>query len=149
MRYLVIARHGQNDNELLTIKGVDQVQRLGKALSLLTNGGRVLILHSPALRATQSAQILSQTLDSAACEKDYILSSYAPSPGTLTSLLNWVRGMRDETDILVLVTHLELCAEFPPCYAKEELGIALRDSILSYGQAIVIDCQKKRIRVLP
>ncbi|MDP3975825.1 MAG: hypothetical protein Q8P95_02815 [bacterium] len=58
-----------------------------------------------------------------------------------------VNSKAEETDVLIVVTHLEYVNAFPPYFAREKLGIALEAIAIEKGEAWIIDCEG-RTRVL-
>lgn len=109
------------------------------------NGGRVVILTSIATRARESAEILGEIFGVEFEEHDVLWSGNRHSED-LPKALELVRSKKDDTDILVLVTHLEYVEEFPRYFGKNELGESSfpLDGVRK-GEAWDIDCEAKTI----
>lgn len=145
MNHLVLARHGHyNDDGRLSKTGVRQIQSLSEKLKAICNGDSVLILSSPVDRARQSAEILSQNLETD-LEIHDILWSDCDHMEDFDGTIELVRLKLDQAQTLILVTHYEYVESFPAYFAKHELGVELASWLIDPGEAWVIDCRVKKI----
>ncbi len=144
MRYLITARHGQDDGTNLTVGGRQRVAKLAEEIRALIGDARTLVLSSTTDRARQSSEILGAVL-CAEFELHEVLWSQASHPEDFEKTLELVRNKKDRAEILVLVTHYEYVAGFPAYFARKELETTLRSRLIEKGQAWVIDCENKSI----
>ncbi|MFA7332265.1 MAG: phosphoglycerate mutase family protein [Candidatus Delongbacteria bacterium] len=126
MNALALIRHGDLDGNNLSHLGQRQAASLGRQLR--DSGGRrqleARVLSSPAPRARQTASALCSFLGLREPEEDPRLWSGPDGPpgsweqdlpGLVRKLDEWSRG----TELLVVVTHFELCLGLPPLLARK------------------------------
>ncbi len=154
MKKIVIARHGECGFDFkLNTRGEVQMALLAKELEQRIGGGKILILSSPVNRARESAAILSSHFRTDV-RHYHALWSGCDQPVDLLTTLNLVRKHKENTDALILVTHLEFTEQFPKFFAENELE-AIHDSIdrfhgvgLNNGQAWMIDCYSMMLELV-
>lgn len=149
IKFLFVVRHGDYDRDRnLSSFGADQIMELSDQLKGFINGGKVLLLSSPAPRASQSAQIISEKL-CVPVEEHEILWSDNDHCEDFDGLLQIVTKRRAEAEIMILVTHLEYAEGFPDYFASKELGLKNNEApIPSKGEACLIDCVNKRSQLV-
>ncbi len=120
MRYLALLRHGDTEGRGLSHHGRMQAETLGlQLLRLELSAERVSVVTSPALRARQTAALVGKLLGIHRCARDPRLwsgpggheRSYDLDSGELLESLDSPDG---NPELLVLVTHMEICQDLPP-----------------------------------
>jgi len=149
METLILIRHGnyddtEDDNGPLTEAGREKIVRLVDKLKPLAGGRRLLILSSPSKRAQESAEILAAAFG-ISFEKHKVLWSDESHFEDMPAALELVRRRQAEADILILVTHREYIADFPPYFFEQEFGIKISWHIIGKGEAWVIDCERRTL----
>ncbi|MBI4118720.1 MAG: histidine phosphatase family protein [Parcubacteria group bacterium] len=144
MKQLIVVRHGDYGHSELTDLGRTQIRALAEKLKPFTNGATVLVLTSPAVRARQSAEIISSTFGVGFEEHDILWSDESRTENLLGTL-ELVRSRKDGAEVIILVTHYEYVERFPEYIAREELGTELRSRVIGKGQAWVLDCLQKTL----
>lgn len=144
MEKLFIVRHGDYDGGGLSGLGQSQIVVLAEKLKCLVNGGTVRVLSSPAVRATQSAKIISDALGSKLEEHREL---YSP-PFDYDGVEKLIAAFSNTCHSLVLVAHLE-CAQYLPWhFGSRVLGATLESSKIKKGEALVIDCFNKSLQMV-
>lgn len=147
MQRLIIVRHGDYGGRSLTAFGREDIAKLGERLKSTINGGRILILTSTAIRARESAEILSQILG-VEIEENEILGS-EDYMEDMEATLGLVRSKKEAADVLILVTHMEFVEEFPSLFGKEELGVDYFPyRAIGKSEAWDINCEQKTITLV-
>ena len=141
MHTLVIVRHGQSEtNDLLTDRGVSQMEVLGDALRERYRNANFLVLTSAAPRARRSTNVLSKRLASMpAIETHETLWSQDKRPPDYDAVLELVDEREKAADVIVLVTHAEYADNFPSFYATARLGTRLDSHYVEHGRAWIVD----------
>ncbi|MGW8185544.1 MAG: histidine phosphatase family protein [Candidatus Moraniibacteriota bacterium] len=149
MRFLIVVRHGAYDDDFnLNHRGKDQIQRLSEKLKDFVNGNKILLLSSPAPRASQSAKIISEKLN-VPFEEHEILWSDNDHWEDYDGLLKIVKKRRSKAEIIILVTHLEYVEGFPDHFARNELAMDIDyPPIPSKGEACLVDCINKCFQLI-
>jgi len=157
MRHLFIARHGDYGFKDLTEKGKHQTEILGKTIKELLNKDSSCIISSNATRALQSAEILASHLGLSEVEQipDLWSGIGAPEEGyhgyheENKRLMRMINEKGEQTDGLIMVTHMELIEHFAPYFLREELKQERHFSKISEGQAVHFDKEKRKYQILP
>ena len=149
MKLLVVVRHGAYDDDLnLNHRGKDQIQGLSEKLKDFVNGNKILLLSSPAPRASQSAQIISEKLG-VPVEEHAILWSDSDHWENFDGLLKIVKKRKSEAEVIILVTHLEYVEGFPNHFARNELDMDTDyPPVPSKGEACLVDCINKSFQLI-
>ncbi len=143
MKKLILVRHGKyGSDDKLNASGRKQMDNLSETLKSIINGESVIILTSTAPRASESAEIISKSLN-VPFEEHEILWSDNGHPEDIPKVLELVKFHKEKSDILILVTHLEYMDRFPTHFASKELGVAINFQRSEKGCAFVIDCAEK------
>lgn len=145
MKKLIIVRHGHYDySEHLSDYGKEQISSMIDKLRPYIDGSKPLILSSTASRAEESAEILASAFG-VPYEKYNILWSESNIPEDLPGTLELVHSRQQESDIVILVTHHEYAKYFPGYYAEKELGTEFSPVAIEKGEALVLDCERRRL----
>ncbi|KKT26439.1 MAG: Protein containing Phosphoglycerate mutase // Nucleotidyltransferase [Parcubacteria group bacterium GW2011_GWA2_43_9b] len=148
MNFLVIVHHGDYDEQhQITKKGRSNILGWVQQLRDLIDGNRALLLSSTAKRASQSAQVIAESLGVPFEEHEILWADYMHSEDT-KGLMALIDKRKDEAEIIILVTHLAYVDRFPLRFARDVLAIPVPDAghapIPLSGEAVAIDCLKKR-----
>jgi phosphohistidine phosphatase SixA len=127
---------------------------LGKAIREILGRGTAYVVSSPALRASDSTEVLIDELGLDEYEKIQYLWTGADSPlgedyrPGADNLMELVRDRESKPDGLVVVTHMEVAGDLPVAFLKDRFG---REDhiILPKGRAVHIDLEGKLYRYLP
>ena len=120
---IFIVRHGQSDgggDQGLSTNGVFQAKRLGKNIKDIIGDDSVTMWSSAAQRAKETAAMIDHSLD---CDFNQFELLWADNWHQHD--FKWLEGMienwemEDETNNLVIVTHLEYVNDFPRRLVKE------------------------------
>ncbi len=144
MKYLVVARHGHDNENGLSPVGCEQIMGLAQKLKPLLAGSSVCILSSTAERALKSAEILGNVLG-VIFERHEILRSGGSYFEDFPGALSLVKTFTDKIDALILVTHYEYAESFPSYFAEKELGVRLQTWKIKKGEAWLLDCSAKTL----
>ncbi len=147
MKILIVARHGEYVSDELDDRGKRQIADLVEKLSPIVGDREPLILSSTAGRAVESAEIIADHFNTSFDQHD-VLWSENRHREDLPAALELVRLHQDETEVMILVTHLEYVERFPPYYGQEELEIYLDSKAILKGKAWVIDCEAGTITLI-
>ena len=143
MKKLVVVRHGAYNEDLrLDELGQAQISGLAEKLKARVGGTTVRVLSSPLCRADESAEILASALGAPMGPAE-MFDVLRRSEG-FENILNLVRAHEAEAETLVLVGHEWLFA-FPEFYAKNVLRLELCAPKLKFGEACILDCEKKNL----
>jgi hypothetical protein len=161
MDYLAIVRHGHvAPDGRLSSMGQASLDILGQSIErYVTDAGsnsmsESLIVSSSAPRATESSERLAHRLNSEGIFGDDFLwtGPDAPMPydrehGQIDRPFTYIREHGDDYGLIVLVTHLELCQDFPPEFTEENYEIPETSEKLSFaelnrGEAYLLDLDK-------
>lgn len=147
MKKLIVCRHGEIDHDRrLSATGETQIRALSGLLRSFLQPhapARVKLLSSSAPRAVDSSRVLMRELGIAELlRRDCLWSGDGPAPHDIGVISEMVAELEDQ-DVVILMTHYEICREFPPRYARESMRVFIADIVLSRGQARIIDCVKK------
>lgn len=147
MDTLIIARHGHDNGRYLSETGQAQISRLCDRL-LPDMNGSVLVLSSTTDRARESAEIIAKAF-SAEIELHKVLWSENDHPMDLDGALAVIREREPRADVIVVVTHYEYVVDLPAHYATKVLGGSnFPRKLIDKGQAWVIDCDEKTIKIV-
>ena len=144
MKTLVVVRCFDLDfgTKSLTSHGNSEMQMLVDRLLPLFSGKKVHILSSVIQGAKDCAQILAKAFDVTVETHDLLGSNHSLAV-KLPAALQFVKSKCLEADVLILVTHLEFCKEFPSYYSSEVLEVAIPPVDMEKGEAVIIDCNDK------
>lgn len=146
MKNLIIARHGLcAEDGNLDVCGKSQIVKLSIKLELVLTGGVVCVLSSTVDRAVQSARIISWSFGVAEAEAYEILVSPPVDLGAVYRLVSQFKGLCTH---LIIVTHSEYTKDLPAYFGRVALGVSFESHPLQPGQAWVIDCEEKTIRMI-
>jgi hypothetical protein len=152
MKYLILVRHGSYDkyDGRISSFGKECISNLtrNKLKGVVDSNEKTIIISSTAPRALDSAEIISDVLN-IEFEENTILWSDAEHRKNFDNVLEMVRSYKEETDVLILVTHLEYVESFPCFFGRFELGVELDSDEIGKGEAWAIDCKNKTLTLLP
>jgi len=143
MKKLVLLRHGSYSGDHLNDLGRQQIKNLALQLKKLINGDNLSIITSPAIRAVESAQILSSFFG-VKYEVNKVFLSGGQYHEDLPKALEIIRT-KEKVAVLIIVTHYEYLEKFPHYFGKEELGSFFYTDTVDKGEALVIDYQEKSL----
>lgn len=147
MRTLALIRHGDISGPDLSPGGERQASSLGRQLRDLRDGS-VRVLCSPAPRARQTASFICSFLDQLEPEEEMRLWSGPDGdsdswerdlPGLVEQLESWGAAV----ELLVIVTHFELCAGLPRLLERR---FGLRPALpngLQRGEGLWLDLESQ------
>lgn len=143
MKKLILIRHGDYSGDKLNEVGRKQIIDLTNVLKEeYLNDESILLMTSTALRASDSAKVVSEILK--IDYKEYkTLWSDKNHKENHEALLELIKSKQNEAETIILVTHYEYVEEFPAYFASKELDIEWSDKLIGKGEAWVIDCQAK------
>ena len=148
MKQLVIIRDGaQNSRHRLSAVGVEQIKHVAKQLAPHLKGPRVHVCASKALRAMDSAYVLSAALDGWPGTPRFFQNLWSDAQhqqdneNALSLIFEGFQGI----DTLLVVTHLAYTRDLPTLFAKRALGKEVPRVPLKKGHARLIDCETKEV----
>jgi phosphohistidine phosphatase SixA len=152
---LLIVRHGDYDERTNALNevGKKQMSDLGEQIREIKDKEKLstLIITSTAFRAVESAEILTGIIN-APVEKNNLLFYYTPSPKTSATDLQAISNLIDlkgkNIDMLILVTHIELCRELPVFIGRNKLNQGWAEEPIGKGEGWVIDLKAKSKNLL-
>ena len=146
MKNLIIARHGLcAEDGNLDVSGRSQIVGLSIKLEQILTGGVICVLSSTVARAVQSARIISWSFGVEEAEEYELLVS---PPVDLESVCRLVGQFEGFCTHLIIVTHSEYARDLPAYFGRVALGVNFESHALLPGQAWVIDCEEKTIRMI-
>jgi phosphohistidine phosphatase SixA len=147
---LILVRHGPYKsggtylNEDLSEIGRLQIVDLATKLSDHVSGKRVTIVHSPSLRTTQTAEILSRQFRAPMEPHGFLWSGMGGEGQDFAKAHALIRTLMTSNDVVIVVTHYEYVEGFPSYFGFEELGVSnFPTHVIDKGHAWVIDCDAK------
>lgn len=146
MKTLIVARHGDYNSSAGDLSGYgrQQIGELGKALEGVVSG-TVLVLHSTAPRASESAEILALAFNAPRVGHEVLWSGSDGGFEDLAAALSLVEEHAKQFDTIIMVTHFEYVESFPAYWCEHVLGVKLQSHEIEKGEAWVIDCRGKRM----
>jgi len=150
MRLLIVCRHGNyvvtDGRQYLTEAGRKEIAALaGTIMRLTKENERITLLSSTAPRAVESAEVIQSMMGLPPFERTHDLSiEYGVNE---SAGLHLVETHAPDTDVLILMTHLEYCRIIPVQVAKT-LALTIRERDLQTGSAQAIFMDEKRVRIL-
>ena len=152
LKKLILVRHGVDEggrDDHLTETGRRQITDIAKKLVQHVNGSSILMLASTALRAIDSAEILSKMLEISFEPQDLLWSGGGgkvyPDISDFEKLMEIVSNHPSSADVVVFVTHYEYVDEFPEWFGRKHLNASLRGRVIPRGTAFLIDCEQKQM----
>lgn len=160
MKKLIIARHGDyyrqhGSDGSLTYEGYQEVNKLASFLKQHFNSTSIVMFHSPVTRCIESAEIIEKEL-SIKSQVSAILN-----PDSEVNYVNMLFSKDEENDrkrylnnalgliIVILVTHYEFVEKLSSHYGEKELGADFWDSVIDTGKAWLVNCETKKLYLLP
>jgi phosphohistidine phosphatase SixA len=151
--HFILLRHGDINGRDLSPLGERQAASQARHVEALASGPRREVWSSPAPRARQTASPVCARLGLMEPQEDLRLwSGPDGSPGGWeeqpVEFVRWLEGRLDRCDLLVAVTHYELCLAFPPLLA---VAWGLSGTIprgLARGQGWWVERESRRDGVL-
>jgi phosphohistidine phosphatase SixA len=142
MNTLIIWRHADYDANGLTQDGIADVAALSARLSTRHRGQRVRIRTSSANRAWETGKIVAKAYGCEDLEKSSILLCTVGEEIREQQLLEFITGNGDNIDVLILVTHLEICRDLPTAFGRlHDIRVPRLD--VQRGEAVVLDLVNK------
>jgi phosphohistidine phosphatase SixA len=149
MKKCIVIRHANYDdtltNEPLNNSGKTQITKIASYLSnIITPDCKVKLLTSPALRAKNSAELLSSiiAIQFECCEDLWVNPNQSVEAKSVVNEI--LKAYTSECDILILISHLEYCNEFPYYISKQILKEPIvRLCRFSRGEMGVLDIEKR------
>lgn len=153
MRKLFIVRHGSYvpvEDKHLSQEGRRQAVELAEKIAEHVDGMPVTVISSSALRASQTAEIISQKLGvGIELTTDLLWSGNTGkvrgSSKDFRELLKLLDEQFQDCQVVILVTHYEYAECFPQFFAREKLGAVLYSRDIDKGTAWLVDCVEKRL----
>jgi hypothetical protein len=153
MQQLIVVRHGEYvpDKGDITKDSSERLVQLGARLKQLLNGVRPKIYTSLIHAAGISGGILASTFE-AETLSDEILWLDDKHPLNLEGIYQLVAKEERWTKffpvVVMLVTHSNVVTDFPPFFGKQFLNADLEPLQADYGQAVIVDCEKKTAELI-
>jgi hypothetical protein len=119
MKYLALIRHGEITGRELSPLGHLQANKLGgRLLELDVPTDKIKIISSPAIRAKQTSYGIAARLNVSHVEEESRLwsgpdGSVDSFEGFGSSLVEWSNNLLEGCNLLVILTHYEICGEAP------------------------------------
>jgi phosphohistidine phosphatase SixA len=154
MKYIALVRHGDISGNELSPLGQIQASELGNGLHRLNvPAAETRIVSSPAIRAMQTAYGIAASLNIRDAEEEARLWSGPDGiPGSFEglgfTLAEWARRLLAKCNLLILVTHYEICAEAPACLSSLFQCRGPRVNGLARGQGLLYMIDKNEHRML-
>jgi hypothetical protein len=150
MKYLVLVRHGDYENSILTERGRKQAEELGAILREKIDGISI-VLSSTLSRARETSLILARHL--LGDEEFRVYSCFGPSNGhrpdkeVERKALELVEEYGLSFDAVVISTHWEFATFFPFAWGRR-LGINVKLHPIPPGAAYFIDVMNGIVEVI-
>lgn len=138
LKKLIVVRHGNFGYHGLTEAGRDEIEGAAVKISDYVEGKATVMFSSPAERAIQSAEIISEMLDIGFDIKQAIDSNRQYNQAATLEL---VKKHMDEAEIIILVSHLECATYFPPFFAWKLFDTRIFCEDAYYGDVVIFDCE--------
>ena len=160
MKKLIIVRHGAYDfsSERINNYGKAQMCFLAENIDFEADmphleTSAVQIITSSAPRAVDSAETIAGELGISLADiwKDPALWSDTEHPQDDETALDLIDqyASNPDTDVLIVVTHLEYARDLPEIFCSNVLNMHVQRTELEIGQSIIIDCEKKTTTIIP
>lgn len=142
MRYLTFVRHGDyKQSGSLTKSGREKIIDLSQRLKDKIAVESVLIVTSDAIRALETAEILSLNLQISIQVSNIFFSNNRFNQTDIFPVLNKIIDLSKSVDMLIIVTHDEIARLLPSAYGTRILSVKFPIQSLSTGDALMIDCK--------
>ena len=148
MKKLLIVRHGSYDNDLrLSDNGKREIRKLAEYIKTNSDGYSVLILSSSALRASDSAKVMSDILG-VGFEKIEEFCNDEHHPRNSSEACEIINTRRNDADVVIIVTHLEFTLFITNSFLKN-LGIRALCKAVGKGEAWQINIEERTVERIP
>jgi phosphohistidine phosphatase SixA len=148
MKKLLIARHGNYDRDYrLNEYGKKQMTELAEFLQTGLDGDSLLILSSPAPRASDSADVMAKMLKTGFEEVEELWDDNRHR-GDPKKSYEIIKARGADVDVVIAITHMEF-TEYLPRYFIKDLGIDTLCTEIGQGKAWEIDFEKRKVELAP
>jgi len=149
MKKLIICRHAKEGlGGELTKEGLDQAKVLAEGIrDGIGETPAIVVASSVSTRALRTAEILSGLLEPTLVVEAPVLAT--DHGRDVDGALAFIEAMEKSTDmdVLVLVTHLDMCHELPVSYGKlQDIPVRIPERGFANATGIMFDLEKKKIR---
>lgn len=144
MKTIVIVRHGNNtENGHLSSQGEVQIKYLAGLLRK-TIKTKSIILTSTAPRAMESSKILGSSLKTIIEPYEFLYRGVE-----LEKVTNLIKSKTEKVDHIIIVTHSQYIGLFCNHIGKAFFKVNFPEQeTLNNGQALVINCKTKKIKLV-
>jgi phosphohistidine phosphatase SixA len=145
MKFIGLIRHGDFDTEAgvdyLNLSGKEQLTSLSELLFKKFSCMNTVIFSSPAARALESAQIVSDKLG-VPVKPEEILWSDDKHRKDCQKIMDLI-DKNKENEVILLITHMEYMNYFPRFFLEKQFGPQLDLNLqrAEKGAAFIIDCR--------
>jgi|GEM_PF-5493387 len=139
---ILLIRHGEADHSgHLNEVGCEQMRRLSTRVKDMGVFPRVRLFSSKAPRAFKSAMFMSDVLGVDPEADDFFFSNDATDMTVkVVELYELVQEHEGKTDMIVIISHLEVVRDFPAYYLDMAFGKRFTKRESEHGKGWVIDC---------
>ncbi|MAG59557.1 hypothetical protein CMO96_02085 [Candidatus Woesebacteria bacterium] len=152
MLKLIIFRHGEYEftGGSLIEDGISQVETTSKLLRELLANNSVTVLCSKKPRARESADIVGRILGVEPSDHECLYPIGTRQHEVCEEAVAVLQLLdQQDADIVILVTHKEYAEFLPGFFARERLEFDFPNIKCRKGQAVIIDCNEKNLRLAP
>lgn len=150
MKKLIVVRHAPYGNDdRINEWGREVTDMLIERLKSLVTGQKVRILTSTEDRAKDTADIIARELNTSPPEAHEVLWSENKHPMNLPAALLLIQKYQDETEVLIIITHLEYAEVLSKHYGDKVLGKHVPAQYdIQKGEATVLNCENGEMEYL-
>lgn len=150
MEKLIVVRHAPyGSDDRINAWGRDVTEMLIERLRPLITGQKVRILTSTEDRAKDTADIIARELNTPPPEAHEVLWSEIKHPMDLPGALMLIQKYQDETEVLIIITHLEYAQVLSKHYGDKVLGKHVPAQYdIQKGEALALDCENGELEYL-
>ena len=158
MRYLFIARHGEDCRKFLTDQGVKDVEALARSIHIDFDHASGKIISSSAMRTKRTAGVLHDRLGLPIPEfLDYLWTgdNKTKKPhfkrydrDSKDKLMEIIDEHSQGIDALIVVAHYEICEDLPK-FIAQQYEIKYPSVPISKGHAVVFDLEERTYKFIP
>lgn len=146
MEKIILIRHGDHKNDILTDKGRIEINNLANKLDFLTEKNKIIkIFSSNYTRTIMSAELIKQLY-----ELDDIIKIDVMGENDFEEekIYDFIKTKANQIEIVILVTHAQHVRFFPGYFSIAEWQKMNQLDKIETGEAVIIDCLKQEISVL-
>jgi phosphohistidine phosphatase SixA len=151
MKHLFIIRHGDYNDNGLTDKGREQIEKIADQMKGIIDSDykSIYLLASPALRTIQSAEIIAKKFGLEKFEKnDLLLTRGGVLELEKKLAIDNLISQYDNKDVVAVVAHLETAAQFSFYMARKTIGTDRGLNGPEKGEGIYFNLEAKTCQMI-